>query len=459
MGKEVDGKVGNGQKRKMLIYAHYYAPDVASTGQLLQDMAEGMANEFDVTVICTVPSYSGKIAPEYREKKFYYEKLNGVNIIRIPVPEFTKASKVSRIKNLLAYYFGAKKATKFVGKQDYVFTISQPPILGGMLGVFGKKRLVSTENSTPILVYCIQDFNPEQIIATGYFKIKSVLRFARWMDKRSCNKSDLVVTVGRDLEQTLKNRFSHGNVPKHAIINNWVDEKAIYPLSHDEEGVRKFNETYGLNNKFVIMYSGNMGLYYDLEGVITVVEKFKGAKTSDGREVVFAFVGAGAVLNRLTKYKEEHNLENVVFIPYQDKDKLIYSLNAADVHWCVNAKGIKGVSCPSKFYGIAGVGKPVLGVLERGSEIEMLKSKIGCGRISDPGDYVSMEENLRWFINEADSPELIDMGKRAHEYLLKHLTKNISIQKYIKVIKSYEQQLVQDSSTAIEGELRERPST
>ena len=43
-------------------------------------------------------------------------------------------------------------------------------------------------------------------------------------------------------------------------------------------------------------------------------------------------------------------MENVVFIPYQDKDDLIYSLNAGDVHWCVNAKGIKGVSCPSNVY-------------------------------------------------------------------------------------------------------------
>ena len=64
---------GKGQKRILLIYAHYYAPDVASTGQLLQDMAEGMINEYDVTVICTVPSYTGKISEEYREKKFYKE--------------------------------------------------------------------------------------------------------------------------------------------------------------------------------------------------------------------------------------------------------------------------------------------------------------------------------------------------------------------------------------------------
>ena len=56
-------------KTKLLIYAHYYAPDVASTGQILQDQAEGMKDEFDVTVICTVPSYGGTIEEKYKEKR------------------------------------------------------------------------------------------------------------------------------------------------------------------------------------------------------------------------------------------------------------------------------------------------------------------------------------------------------------------------------------------------------
>ena len=140
-------------KKKLLIYTHYYAPDVASTGQILQDLAEGMKDEFDTTVICTVPSYTGNIAENYKEKKFYREEINGVDIIRVPVPEFSKSSKSSRIKNLLAYYTGAKKATKMVGDQDYIFSISQPPILGGMLGMYGKKKLNAK------LIYNIQDFN------------------------------------------------------------------------------------------------------------------------------------------------------------------------------------------------------------------------------------------------------------------------------------------------------------
>ncbi len=447
--------MGKAEKQKLLIYAHYYAPDVASTGQLLQDMAEGMLDVFDVTVICTVPSYGGKVAQEYKDKKFYKENINGVNVIRIAVPEFTKTNKISRIKNLFAYFFGARKATKLIGKQDYIFTISQPPILGGMLGVYGKKVLKSSNGKSPLFIYCIQDFNPEQVIATGYVKFKFILDIAKWMDNRSCRKSDLVVTVGRDLEQTLINRFGNRAVPKHTIINNWVDEKEIRPLSTDNEGVAEFNETYGLKDKFVIMYSGNIGLYYDLDGLIKVMAKFDGAKTPDGREVVFAFVGAGAMLGKLQKYTEEHSLSNMVFIPYQDKDKLIYSLNAADVHWCVSAKGIKGVSCPSKFYGIAGVGKPVIGVLEKGAEIEMLIEEIGCGKLAEPGDYDTIEEIVDWFISNADSSEVAEMGRKAHEYLMGHLTKSLSINKYKKAMLTYEQQLLQAPAQVTESQIRQ----
>ena len=83
-----------------------------------------------------------------------------------------------------------------------------------------------------------------------------------------------------------------------------------------------------------------------------------GPLTVDGREVVFAFVGAGSVKRKLEKYKEKHHIDNVIFIPYQKKEDLVYSLNAADVHWCVSAKGIKGVSVPSKLYGCLAVQKP-----------------------------------------------------------------------------------------------------
>ena len=418
-------------KKKILIIAHYYYPDNASTGQILKDQAEGMLDEFDVTVICVVPSYTGKIEEKYKTQKYYFENINGVKVIRIRVPEFQKENKMSRIKNIVSYFFGSIGALRKVGEQDYVFTISQPPVIGGILGVIGKwwKRAK--------LIYCIQDFNPEQIVAVNYSENKVILKVMMALDKFSCRHSDLVITVGRDLVQTLKNRFRHKNVPKHVMINNWIDETKIYPLEKDNEGVLAFKKKYDLDNKFVIMYSGNIGLYYDLENLIKVIERFKpGTKAADGREVVFSFVGSGAVLDKLVTYAKEHHMSNVKFLPYQDSNELIYSLNAGDVHWVVNSKGIKGVSCPSKFYGVAGVGKPVLGVLEPESEIRMVIEEIGCGLICGPAEYDAVADNIQWFLDKAGTEELENMGCKGHDYLLEHFTKDESIRKYMEAIKA-----------------------
>ncbi len=413
------------KQKNLLIYAHYYIPDVASTGQIIRELAEGMLNSFNITVICVVPSYTGTIEEKYKRNRFYRENINGINVIRIRVPEFTKSNKKSRLKNIISYFLGAVSATFKVGKQDYVFSISQPPILGGLLGVVGKWIKHAK------FIYNIQDFNPEQTMAIGYSSNKIITKIMMKLDKFSCKKSDLIITVGRDLVETVNKRFNYKKVPKTVLINNWINEKEIYPLQRNDIRVEKFKSKYNLENKFVVMYSGNIGLYYDLENIFRVIKKIKpNTKTKDGKEIVFAFIGAGTILEKLKKYKEENEMDNVVFIPYQDKKDLIYSLNAADVHWCVNAKGIKGVSCPSKYYGIAAAGKPVLGVLEKNSEIRLIIEETKGGLLSNPGDYDSIEENINWFINNANSEELKSMGNRSRKYLEENLTKDISINKY-----------------------------
>lgn len=410
-------------KKKLLIYAHYYIPDVASTGQILRELAEGMIHEFDITIVCVVPSYTGKVADEYKKKMFYKEEINGVKVIRIRVPEFSKSNKLSRVKNILSYFIGAMIATFKVGKMDYVYSISQPPILGGVLGVWGKWMKQAK------YIYNIQDFNPEQTMAVGYSKNKLVLKAMMMFDKFSCRQADKVIVVGRDMVETLKGRFKGRKVPNHTFINNWIDEKEIYPLPADHEKVVAFKEKYGLQDKFIIMYSGNLGLYYDLENLMNVIEKFK-----DRNDVVFAFIGEGTIRESLVQYKEKNNLQNVRFIPYQDKSDLIYSLNAGDVHWCLNAKGIKGVSVPSKLYGIIAAGKPILGALEEGSEARLIIEETQCGYVTEPGNYNEVEKLIQRFLDEKDSNKLTKMSERGREYLVENLTKDVSINKYIKEI-------------------------
>lgn len=404
-------------RKKMLVYAHYYYPDVASTGQILKELCEGLSSEFDITVICAVPSYSGNVELKYKNKKYFLEDINGIKVIRVRVPNFTKSNKISRIKNLITYFFRSIWATYKLEKQDFIFTLSQPPILGGVLGVIGKCLKKGK------LIYNIQDFNPEQTLAVGYTNNKAILKLALAIDKFSCKMSDKVIVVGRDMQETLRNRFNNKNVPKNVFINNWIDEKEIYPLPKDNEDVTTFKKKYNLENKTVIMYSGNIGLYYDLENLIEVIGRFK-----DRDDVVFAFVGDGTKKQDIEDYANEHELKNVQFIPYQEKKDLIYSLNAGDVHWVVNAKGIKGVSVPSKLYGVMAAGKTVFGILEEDSEARLIIEDCTCGFCVEPGEYDLIYQKLKDIIDNIDKYK--EFGIKGKEYVEKFIKKDVAIEKY-----------------------------
>lgn len=408
-------------KKKLLMYTNYFYPEVATTGQILTDLAEGLTDTFDVTVICEIPSYAQAIDEKYKTKRFYFEEYKGMKVIRVRVPEVNKQSKVSRVKYILSYFFNCIGATFKAGKFDLVFTVTQPPILGGLLGVIGK---MATRGK---LMYQIMDFNPEQTIAVNYAGNRMVLRAMMWFDKLSCRTSDVVVTLGRDMQETLYKRFKNKNVPNNVVINNWIDETKVYPLEHSDERVAAFRKQYGLEGKFVIMTSGNIGLYYDFENLLKIMAKFK-----DEKDVVFAFVGDGLVKPKLQEYVEKHQLTNVVFAPFQKKEDLNYSLNAADVHIVTNALGVKGVSVPSKIYGILAVNKPIWGILEKDSEAWRIIKDSNCGILAEAANYEQIEETLRTVI--AEKEKFVEKHSTGRAYLEAHLTKNQSIDAYRKAL-------------------------
>lgn len=408
-------------KKKLLMYTNYFYPEVATTGQILTELAEGLTDTFDVTVICEIPSYAQAIDEKYKTKRFYFEEYKGMKVIRVRVPEVNKQSKISRVKYILSYFFNCIGATFKAGKFDLVFTVTQPPILGGLLGVIGK---MATRGK---LMYQIMDFNPEQTIAVNYAGNRMVLRAMMWFDKLSCRTSDVVVTLGRDMQETLYKRFKNKNVPNNVVINNWIDETKVYPLEHSDERVAAFRKQYGLEGKFVIMTSGNIGLYYDFENLLKIMATFK-----DEKDIVFAFVGDGLVKPKLQEYVEKHQLTNVVFAPFQKKEDLNYSLNAADVHIVTNALGVKGVSVPSKIYGILAVNKPIWGILEKGSEAWRIIKDSNCGILAEAANYEQIEETLRTVI--AEKEKFVEKHSSGRAYLEAHLTKNQSIDAYRKAL-------------------------
>ena len=126
-------------------------------------------------------------------------------------------------------------------------------------------------------------------------------------------------------------------------------------------------------------------------------------------------------------------MKNITFIPYQDKKDLIYSLNAADVHLVTNAKGIKGVSVPSKIYGCLASNVPVFGILEPGTEAWNIIEKSNCGVTAETGNYSEIEEKLRQIIFEKE--QFVKKHMMGRKYLEENFTKEKSIEKYRNEIK------------------------
>ena len=235
----------------------------------MTDLSEGLADDFDITVITSVPSYAGKIEDKYKTERFYYEDTEKLHIIRIRVSENDKSNKIKRIRHITDYFFGAIKTVRKLGKFDLVYATTAPPILGGLLGRIGK-RITKGK-----YLYAIQDFNPEQIEAVSYSKNKLVVGILRRIDHKTCKQADGLVIIGRDMQETLDKRFPCGSVMGH-YIHNWVDEDEMFPLKASDPQVEAFKRKHGIDGKYVFMYLGNLGLYYDLLEFEKIAGKFKG---------------------------------------------------------------------------------------------------------------------------------------------------------------------------------------
>lgn len=410
-------------KPRIVFVINYFYPDYASTGQLLTELCLHLQHDFDITVIAQQPGYAGE-KKDAGAARFTEDRLENISILRIRLPEVDKRSKASRLKYIASYFFHAVRLLLRQRKVDFIYTISQPPVLGGLIGTIGKlfKRAKH--------IYNIQDFNPEQAQAVGFMNHPLIHRTALELDKLNCRLSDHIITVGQNMKETLERRFAGRRVPAHTVINNWTDEQDIVPLRRDDPGVASFLQEHGLEDKFVVMYSGNLGLYYDLENLIRIAPQFR--QMSD---LMFVFIGEGAVKPLMEQFVAEQGLDNVLFLPYQPKDRLRYSLNAADVHLVVNQKGIKGVSVPSKIYGVMAAGKAVMGVLEEGSEAHRLIVESGCGSSSEPQRYGDAARQLTE-LYAMGRGELSRRGLAGRAYLERHLRRSLSLEKYRQLLLS-----------------------
>lgn len=181
-----------------------------------------------------------------------------------------------------------------------------------------------------------------------------------------------------------------------------TDDEAILPIDAAENPLRS---EWGFRpNDMVVGYSGNLGRAHEID---TLLEAAQILQMEGRQEIRFLVIGGGYLLDRLVNEIASRKLTNFTLKSYQPRDKLHYSLTVADVHWVSLLPSLEGLIVPSKFYGAAASGRPVIFVGTPDGELGEAISGNRCGAVVEQGSGAELAAVIRAY---ADDPQ------RRHEH-------------------------------------------
>jgi glycosyltransferase involved in cell wall biosynthesis len=219
----------------------------------------------------------------------------------------------------------------------------------------------------------------------------------------------------------MKQRLEQKGAPPERIrvIPNWVDTERLSP----QDRANTWAQGGRLQEKFVVMHSGNVGHAQDLDSLIRSATFLR-----DLDDVAILVIGSGARHNELVTLAELLDVDQVHFLYYQSRGMLPKSLSAADVHVVGLAPGLAGYVVPSRLYGILAVARPVIVAADAESETAQVVQRIGCGIVVPPG----RPELLARAIRDAHDGkyDLVEMGRRGREWVEREADRSVAVRRY-----------------------------
>lgn len=375
---------------KAVFLNRFYWPDVAATAQMLTDLAEDLAAAgWAVTVVTSRSGYAARPGALPRE-----ETRNGVRILRVGPARPGFRGTLGRAVDQLGFLSRALLRSLRLPRPDVFVAMSDPPFLLAAALLAGKVRGVPT-------VYWVQDLYPQLAARLGVLRERGVpYRLLNAVARRLHAACDGVVALGPRMSEAL---VTAGARPEHTTyVHNWADARLIGPVDPERN---PFLRRHGLEEKFVVMYSGNAGRAHVFDAVLDAMRLLR-----DDPSVVFVFIGGGSRLPEIRAAAEREGIDNVRFIGYLPREELPCSLSAASVSLVTEDPAAAGLLVPSKTYGILASARPLLFVGSPESDVAALVREVRCGIVvphDDPASLVRALERLR-----ADPVLAASMGAR-----------------------------------------------
>ncbi|HEX9379030.1 MAG TPA: glycosyltransferase family 4 protein [Gaiellaceae bacterium] len=395
------------RKPRLLVLNQYYWPGIEATAQLLTELCEALTEDLDVTVVTGV-LHGHEDEPRRTVR-------HGVEIVRVRSTSFERSRIFARAANYTSYLASALLRGVRGARPDVVLCMTDPPIVADIA------LLVARRYRAPLVVIS-QDVFPEIAVQLERLQSPVLMSLLRGLVGLYLRRADRIVAIG----DTMRRRLEEKGAPPERlrVIPNWVNTQRLGPLAKANPWARNVK----LDDKFVVMHSGNVGHAQDLDSLVRAATFLR-----DLEDLRIMIIGTGARHAELVGLAELLEVDQVQFLYYQSRGVLPQSLSAADVHVVGLAPGLAGYVVPSRLYGILAVARPVIVAAETESETAQVVERVGCGLVVPPG----RPELLARAIRDAHDGKynLAEMGARGREWVVKEADRSVAMGRYRELLR------------------------
>jgi glycosyltransferase involved in cell wall biosynthesis len=324
----------------------------------------------------------------------------------------------------LGFLAGARRLLgRLLVQGDCLVAKTDPPPLGMALAGVACRRGAQRIN-------WLQDLFPEVALGLGVLKEGPLSRVLVAARNHSLVSARLNIVIG----EAMGRRLLQAGVPptRVRIIPNWADPRVMFPVDPQDNPQR---QGWGLGaGDFVLGYSGNLGRAHEVETLLAAAERLRPELSRAEAGLRILFIGGGQGIAGLKAEVAVRGLPGFRFLPYQDRGGLSRSLSAADAHLVILRPEMEGLIVPSKFYGIAAVGRPILYVGDCRGELATLVRERGCGLAVPTADGAALAEAILTLKRDPAGAEA--MGERARAMLLDSYTLEQAMAAWVETLES-----------------------
>jgi colanic acid biosynthesis glycosyl transferase WcaI len=402
----------------ILFLAQCYAPENVSAPVLITELAVDLAKRGNhVTMVTGAPNYPyGRVFPGYKNKLYQSEQLDGVHVIRTWSYISPEKAFWPRLLHYGSYSATAFYGGLFSGKPDVIVSYSPPLPLGITAWLLSRIWRVPW-------VLQLEDLYPDAAVAAGVLRNQKAISFFSVMERFLYKHAEHISVISESFLCSLKKK----GVPdsKMTLIPVWADPDQVRPLSKQND----FRAANGLNDRFVLLYAGNLGLTSCLEDIVEAAELLR-----DDPRICFVMVGEGVKKQSLQELAQRKGLSNILFLPYQPREVFPEILAAADISLVTLNQDSSVSSLPSKVFNLMASARPILSVSPPDSELAKLISNSGCGVNVFVGQPGLLANQIRLFIQQPDCLE--QMGQRGRTILEDQFSRQSCIENYADMLAS-----------------------